>query len=605
MPRLPAIAATACALLLALEGSTCDRRHVPPEGTAPPPQAKVLSPVWAGPAMSGSWYTDTRSGEGFALQVLENGSALVVWFTYPPTGSSAQQAWILGLEGRLDGDRIRFDNAFTTRGPRFGPAFDPAQVQVIPWGSIEIRFTGCNAGELAYAGPAAWGSGTRPLVRLTAVSELECTGKRQLHANGARAIAGLRSRSGSWFDPAHNGEGWQVEELPDGRAQVYWFTYDPNGEQAWMLGTASSSGDRIDLGSVYRPVGARFGTGFDPAGVQLAPWGRLTLQFEGCDAGQVNYQSDDSAFGSGTLRPVRLSRLAGTACHAATPTAPAAGTWSAGALMPGPQSEHAVTMIGNTICGLGGFGATQGFKCYDPVANAWTSRSDIPAGRDHALAVTVGDDVLYLGGYRTDSSQAQSINGWRYRISQGQWEALPQMPDPLASGAAVLGGYAYFATISGALYQVNPRTLAFRAIPRDERAPRDHSQLVAFQGELWLLGGRAASGTANTVVSIFDPASETWRAGPSMPTSRSGFAAAASDTVLIVAGGEKISQPMRVHSEVEALAAGAAQWQGLPPLPFPMHGFGGVIQGNAFITIGGSRVAATAVNEGQVQIYRW
>jgi hypothetical protein len=36
-----------------------------------------------------------------------------------------------------------------------------------------------------------------------------------------------------------------------------------------------------------------------------------------------------------------------------------------------------------------------------------------------------------------------------------------------------------------------------------------------------------------------------------------------------------------------------------------MHGFGGVIQGNAFITIGGSRVAATAVNEGQVQIYRW
>jgi hypothetical protein len=36
-----------------------------------------------------------------------------------------------------------------------------------------------------------------------------------------------------------------------------------------------------------------------------------------------------------------------------------------------------------------------------------------------------------------------------------------------------------------------------------------------------------------------------------------------------------------------------------------MHGVGGAISGNAFYALGGSTTAGVAVNEGQVQIYRW
>ena len=198
----------------------------------------LLAALWVGPAMSGAWYSPERNGEGFTLQVLDNGTAHMIWYTYPPPGSTTQQAWIYAQDGRIEGDRITFTGAFTTRGPRFGAAFDPAALQQIPWGTIEVRFTTCNDAELSYQGPAQWGSGSWGVTRLTALAELECTGKRQLGANGARNLSGLRSRSGLWFDPAHNGEGWTVEELPDGRAQVYWFTYDANGEQAWMLGVS-------------------------------------------------------------------------------------------------------------------------------------------------------------------------------------------------------------------------------------------------------------------------------------------------------------------------------------------------------------------------------
>src|SRR5262249_20645255 len=156
-------------------------------------------PLWVGPAHSGSWFDPTRSGEGFTLQILDDGSALAVWFTYPPAGSAARQAWIIAQGGRIDGDRIHFETVLTTRGPLFGPGYDPAQLQVIPWGSLDFQFFDCNSGQFSYTGPPAWGSGTRSIVRLTALSELECSGKRLVGSNGARTLAGLQQRSGGIF----------------------------------------------------------------------------------------------------------------------------------------------------------------------------------------------------------------------------------------------------------------------------------------------------------------------------------------------------------------------------------------------------------------------
>jgi hypothetical protein len=153
------------------------------------------------------------------------------------------------------------------------------------------------------------------------------------------------------------------------------------------------------------------------------------------------------------------------------------------------------------------------------------------------------------------------------------------------------------------LAQYNLRTNQLRFIPGDGRAARDHSQLVAFQGELWLLGGRSGLGTANGAVSIFDPASETWRVGPPMSGRRSGFAAAASGTTLFVAGGELL--PSTVIRTAEAIAAGDAGWTALPAMPIAVHGVGSAIHGSAFYVVGGSRVAGTAVNFGDLQIYRF
>jgi N-acetylneuraminic acid mutarotase len=347
-------------------------------------------------------------------------------------------------------------------------------------------------------------------------------------------------------------------------------------------------------------MGTRFGTGFDASRVMLTSWGALDINFNGCDRGTLAYASLDATFGSGTLAPSRLTTLASAACHASKPSVPAGGTWGTGATMAILESETGLATVGTRSCTMGGYTSQRTFQCYDAASNSWTVMPPMPAGRDHGEAVAYDGAIYFTGGL----GETGDSWGWRFDFLQNRWIAVPELPNVAASGAAMLNGFAYFAGFN-AIYQFNPRTRQVRAIAGDNRAARDHSQLVAFQGELWFIAGRNGSGVVNRVVSIFDPASEAWRAGPALGTGRSGFAAAASATTLFVAGGEILSQPASTIGSAEAISAGDLLWTPLPNLPQAVHGFGGVVHGNAFLTLGGSRVAGTAVNAGDVQIYRF
>lgn len=132
--------------------------------------------------------------------------------------------------------------------------------------------------------------------------------------------------SGAWFDSGHDGEGFIIEILADQRALVYWFTYQDDGTQRWMLGVGAVEGNRITISELMDTRGGRFGENFDPDDVVLNTVGSLSISFLDCSTALVNYSVDDNGAHQATSR---LTNVYGHSCDKHTPAQDSgiSGSW--------------------------------------------------------------------------------------------------------------------------------------------------------------------------------------------------------------------------------------------------------------------------------------
>ncbi|WP_191621150.1 serine hydrolase [Marinihelvus fidelis] len=239
----------------------------------------ALSPLAAAMAVverSGSWFDPTHDGEGFVVQFINDNLAVVYWFTYDADGA---QRWFTGL-GNASGDELHFPELLVTQGGEFGPGFDKDAVKRIAVGELTLTFASDSAGTAAYVIDGT--AGEQSIVRATRPVEVV-----------AAASPTVPRKSGSWYNPERDGEGLILEILEDGRQVVYWFTYDINGNQAWMLslGGASAAEGSFSL-DMLQPVGGRFGPEFDPADVVREPVGRTRVSLQ-CDGSYLDFTNTD------------------------------------------------------------------------------------------------------------------------------------------------------------------------------------------------------------------------------------------------------------------------------------------------------------------------
>ncbi|RPH98342.1 MAG: hypothetical protein EHM68_04825 [Lysobacterales bacterium] len=550
---------------------------------------------------SGSWFDPQRNGEGFVVQVLPEERAVVTWFTYPPAGEDGAQAWLIGT-GVTVGNRIEIEEMVRPAGAVFGPDFEPGDVVREPWGSLAITFDGCDAAVAAWNGPPAFGSGSMDLVRLSSIDDVPCDPNDT--ADPDRVVSG---RSGAWYDPAHDGEGWMLEMLADGRMVVYWFTYDDQGRQAWLIGEARVEGRTLWIEEMLITGGARFGADFDSADVQLTMWGEFGFLFEDCALGQLRYASTDPRFGEGTLLPVHLAQLAATDCADPPPVkALSGGAWRRVADLDVAASESASAGLDGTVYTAGGYGHLQRLQRYDPAADGYQDLPALPGERHHPMMASDGQHIYVAGGYVGRFSTVTGDNFWRYDSLSDEWEILADLPGARAAGAAVfLHGRVWILGGVGVgldMQSYDVQTGEWELFPGAIGVPADHMQAVAFENEIWWLGGR--DDQTSKEVRIWNPVTRAWRVGPSLQFARAGFAARVVQGQIMVTGGERTELvPFQLVPSMEIFAPGAAGWVPGPPPPIAVHGTTGAAVGGEFILVAGSTVAGTTSSNRATQIY--
>ncbi len=127
-----------------------------------------------------------------------------------------------------------------------------------------------------------------------------------------------RTFTGSWYKPEQSGHGFSVEVLPDGRAVIYWYVYNPDGTPTFLVAIGDINGSTVNA-DVYHQTGMPFGS-FDNSNLVQTKWGTLDFTVNNCNSATLSYSSTMSiggqSFGSGSIQLTRLSSVMGLKCTA-------------------------------------------------------------------------------------------------------------------------------------------------------------------------------------------------------------------------------------------------------------------------------------------------
>jgi plastocyanin len=119
--------------------------------------------------------------------------------------------------------------------------------------------------------------------------------------------------AGSWYNSTQSGHGFNLEVLPGNILLGYWYVFDGAGNNLWLGGVGSYTGNTATL-NLTQLGGGLFPPNFDPTHITRTPWGTLTLTFTDCNTGTAAWAPTVAGFTPGSLAITRLTSVGGLAC---------------------------------------------------------------------------------------------------------------------------------------------------------------------------------------------------------------------------------------------------------------------------------------------------
>jgi N-acetylneuraminic acid mutarotase len=173
-----------------------------------------------------------------------------------------------------------------------------------------------------------------------------------------------------------------------------------------------------------------------------------------------------------------------------------------------------------------------------------------------------------------------SIAAARSAPAQGSWETKAPMPEARMYAAVtayggsvyVFGGANLFGTSTATPLVYSPTSNSWATAAPDSTSRRCSAMAVTVNSRIYLLGGWANCDSSSPLgnTSIFDPATNTWTAGASMPTPRGDAVAEAIDgKIYVTSGGNFYGFGMISQTEIYDTVTNT--WSSGAPIPLPVR----------------------------------
>lgn len=241
---------------------------------------------------------------------------------------------------------------------------------------------------------------------------------------------------------------------------------------------------------------------------------------------------------------------------------PATNTWATMSPLPSQRTSFGIVTYANKIYVIGGYAntTTEGIpnlsglvEVYDPVTNNWGTKTSMPTPRAQLTACTVNGKIYTLGGFENSFSGKYSAVNEVYDPETDTWATKkPMLADMYAHCAVALGDKIYViwgqsggqsgSYLSGPwnqIYDTQTNSWTLGAAPPQ---PVHRSATVATSGlhapqKIYVIGGEVGFMEATNTTQIYDPQTDTWSTGASMPTARQRLALAVVDDLIYAIGG--------------------------------------------------------------------
>ena len=231
--------------------------------------------------------------------------------------------------------------------------------------------------------------------------------------------------------------------------------------------------------------------------------------------------------------------------------------------------HHAAEVVGNRLYVIGGLGGGDGeVQIFDPERDQWSFGPRMPFASGSAASAVIGGMIYVAGGIVGDRTTRLAA---RLDPATGQWTAIAPMPRGRNHAASATDGSRLYVfggrgpgsgdrnEVANGFADVqiyDPATDRWTASGDGATSPAPMPQArggmgkaVFADGEFWVLGGETLTGAGATRdgvynrVDVYSPSTNTWRAGPAMPTARHGiFPLLAGDRIIVAGGGIRAAE---------------------------------------------------------------